>query len=133
MHDSVFPVDEAVNHSVHLGYLLRDVDNDNISLPSQYLEVDVLGLESGFSQATLEARYVCEKFNMSRLDNVCWDVNSIIHRLLQYSISNEDPYTASLNEACRYAVYIFLFLPFDSGSLILTPPLLSPGVANWGA
>ncbi|KAG4438994.1 hypothetical protein IFR05_005510 [Cadophora sp. M221] len=114
MYDCIFPADETVEHSIHLEYLLRDVESDHMALSSQYLDIDVLGLENGISDIIVEARYFFEKFNTSRFDNVCWDVNSILHRLLQYKISSEDLYTASLNEACRYAVCIFLFLPFDN-------------------
>ncbi|KAL2061865.1 hypothetical protein VTL71DRAFT_7243 [Oculimacula yallundae] len=122
LHESIFPVDDTVDQSIHLEYLLQDVINDNVCLSSNYLAASALGLESDISDALVEARYLCEKFNMSRFDNVHWPVNSIIQRLLHFNTTNKTTFTTSLNDACRYAICIFLFLPF--GNQFPDPSLL---------
>lgn len=117
MHDSIFPLDDTVHHSMHLEYLLADItDSDGLPLSSRYLDLEAFGVGQEVAEIMLEARYLCAKLNLPipRVYNICWPVNSIVQRLLHMKITDEGAYSANLTDACRWATCVFVFLPFDN-------------------
>jgi hypothetical protein len=113
---SIFPPDERDDLSVDEPSKLYSIDP-----APQYIPLDLLDIEDSVRALIERTRRISEHFASGQQgiletpDDFHWQFNSLLQRLCHLKIqSPPDSSTAHYTEACRHALALFLFLPFQN-------------------